>query len=183
MSGTRYASAFATRPADARRRNRGIRAMAEARTLFDKIWSRHAILEKDGETLLYVDRHLIHDGSARAFEVLRDRGLEVRRPDRIFGTPDHYVPTTSRDIAAIDEPERRVMVENLVINTKANGITHFGITDKRQGIVHVIGPEQGITQPGLTLVCGDSHTATHGALGALSFGIGSSEVKIGRAHV
>jgi 3-isopropylmalate/(R)-2-methylmalate dehydratase large subunit len=150
--------------------------MAGPQTLFDKIWSRHVVLEKDGETLLYIDRHLIHDGSGRAFEVLRDRGLTVRRPDRVFATPDHYVPTTSRDVRAIDEPERRVMVESLISNTDATGITHFGITDQRQGIVHVIGPEQGITQPGLTLVCGDSHTATHGALGALSFGIGSSEV-------
>jgi 3-isopropylmalate/(R)-2-methylmalate dehydratase large subunit len=151
--------------------------MAAPQTLFDKIWSRHVVLERDdGEALLYIDRHLVHDGSRRAFEVLRDRAIKVRRPDRVFGTPDHYVPTTSRDIAAIDDKERRVMVEDLATSAREVGFTHFGIADNRQGIVHVIGPEQGITLPGLTLVCGDSHTATHGALGALAFGIGASEV-------
>src|SRR5579859_7118671 len=147
------------------------------RTLLDKIWDRHAIVQRDdGQTLLYIDRHLIHDGSRRAFEVLGERGLKVSRPDRTFGTPDHYVPTTSRDIAAIDESDRRQMVEAIGRNGAAHGITIFGLDDQRQGIIHVVGPEQGISQPGMVLVCGDSHTSTHGALGALAFGIGSSEV-------
>jgi 3-isopropylmalate/(R)-2-methylmalate dehydratase large subunit len=150
---------------------------AAPRTLLDKIWDRHAVVEReDGRTLLYVDRHLIHDGSRRAFEVLGERNLPVSRPDRTFGTPDHYVPTTSRDIAAIDEADRRHMVEAIGRNAAAHGITVFGLDDPRQGIVHVVGPEQGISQPGMVLVCGDSHTSTHGALGALAFGIGASEV-------
>src|SRR4051794_22741379 len=147
------------------------------RTLLDKIWARHAVVEReDGRTLLYVDRHLIHDGSRRAFEVLGERGLDVARPDRTFGTPDHYVPTTSRDIAAIEETDARQMVEAIGRNAAAHGITVFGLDDARQGIIHVVGPEQGISQPGMVLVCGDSHTSTHGALGALAFGIGASEV-------
>jgi 3-isopropylmalate/(R)-2-methylmalate dehydratase large subunit len=147
------------------------------RTLLDKIWERHAVVEReDGRTLLYVDRHLIHDGSRRAFEVLGERNLPVARPDRTFGTPDHYAPTTSRDIAAIDDPDRRQMVEAIGRNAAAHGITIFGLDDPRQGIIHVVGPEQGISQPGMVLVCGDSHTSTHGALGALAFGIGASEV-------
>jgi 3-isopropylmalate/(R)-2-methylmalate dehydratase large subunit len=150
---------------------------AAPRTLLDKIWERHAVVEReDGRTLLYVDRHLIHDGSRRAFEVLGERNLPVSRPDRTFGTPDHYVPTTSRDIAAIDESDRRQMVEAISRNAAAHGITVFGLDDPRQGIIHVVGPEQGISQPGMVLVCGDSHTSTHGALGALAFGIGASEV-------
>ncbi len=150
---------------------------AAPRTLLDKIWERHAVVEReDGRTLLYVDRHLIHDGSRRAFEVLGERNLPVSRPDRTFGTPDHYVPTTSRDIAAIDESDRRQMVEAIGRNAAAHGITVFGLDDPRQGIIHVVGPEQGISQPGMVLVCGDSHTSTHGALGALAFGIGASEV-------
>jgi 3-isopropylmalate/(R)-2-methylmalate dehydratase large subunit len=154
--------------------------LAPARTLLDKIWHRHAIIERDdGQTLLYIDRHLIHDGSRRAFEVLGERGLPVRRPDRTFGTPDHYVPTTSRDMATIDDPDRRQMVEAVTRNAAAHGVTVFGLDDPRQGIIHVIGPEQGLSQPGMTIVCGDSHTSTHGALGALAFGIGASEV----AHV
>jgi 3-isopropylmalate/(R)-2-methylmalate dehydratase large subunit len=150
---------------------------ATPRTLLDKIWDRHAVIEReDGRTLLYVDRHLIHDGSRRAFEVLGERGLPVSRPDRTFGTPDHYVPTTSRDIAAIDESDRRQMVEAIGRNGAAHGITIFGLDDQRQGIIHVVGPEQGLSQPGMVMVCGDSHTSTHGALGALAFGIGASEV-------
>jgi len=146
-------------------------------TLFEKIWSRHRIIEReDGQTLLFVDRHLVHDGSARAFEVLRDRGLKPRSPDRIFATPDHYVPTDSRDATRIADPESRLLVEALAANAEAAGIQLFGLGDPRQGIVHVVGPEEGISQPGMILVCGDSHTSTHGALGALAFGIGSSEV-------
>ena len=154
--------------------------MAAPRTLFEKIWDRHVVHQReDGHTLLYVDRHLIHDGSRRAFEVLGERGLRVRRPDRTFGTPDHYVPTTSRSMDGVDDPDRRLMVESVTKNAREHGVTVFGLDDPRQGIIHVVGPEQGLTQPGMTLVCGDSHTSTHGALGALAFGIGASEV----AHV
>ena len=147
------------------------------RTMFDKIWDRHVVLERpDGQTLLYVDCHLVHDGSAPAFQRLADRKLPVRVPGRTFATPDHYVPTSSRDIAAIADPEHRSLVEQLAANTAREGVTMFGLGDPRQGIVHIIGPEEGLSQPGLLLVCGDSHTSTHGALGALAFGIGSSEV-------
>ena len=155
-------------------------ADATPRTLFEKIWERHKIVERDdGQTLLYIDRHLIHDGSRRAFEVLAERGLPVRRPDRTFGTPDHYVPTNSRSLDAIADPEGRSMVEAIARNAALHKVTVFGLDDPRQGIIHVVGPEQGLTQPGLVMVCGDSHTSTHGALGALAFGIGASEV----AHV
>jgi 3-isopropylmalate/(R)-2-methylmalate dehydratase large subunit len=149
------------------------------RTLFDKIWDRHEVLQRDGHTLVYIDRHLIHDGSKQAFRVLEERGLELRRPDRTFGTPDHYVPTSSRDPSTIADPDARDMVASIERNGREHHVTVFGIRDPRQGIIHVVGPEQGLTQPGLTMVCGDSHTSTHGALGALAFGIGASEV----AHV
>jgi 3-isopropylmalate/(R)-2-methylmalate dehydratase large subunit len=155
------------------------RAAAPA-TLFDKIWARHTILERpDGATLLHVARHLVHDGSRAGFRALQEKGLRVRHPERTFGTPDHYVSTKSHTLAAIAEPNRREMVSSLTANAKEHGITLFDLGDVRQGIVHVVGPEQGITQPGLLMVCGDSHTATHGALGTLAFGIGASEV----AHV
>ena len=148
-----------------------------ARTLFEKIWERHKVVERDdGETLLYIDRHYIHDGSRRAFEMLAEKGLKLRRPDRTFGTPDHYVPTSTRDVAAIADPEARAMVDSIERNAVEHGVKVFGLRDPRQGIIHVVGPEQGLTQPGLTIVCGDSHTSTHGALGALAFGIGASEV-------
>jgi 3-isopropylmalate/(R)-2-methylmalate dehydratase large subunit len=154
--------------------------MTQPLSLFEKIWARHTILEReDGAVLLHVGRHLVHDGTAAAFRSLADRGLKMRRPDRSFGTPDHYVPTTTRNLATITEPGRREMIESLEASAETLGFTAFGLADPRQGIIHVIGPEQGITQPGLVIVCGDSHTATHGALGALAFGIGSSEV----AHV
>jgi 3-isopropylmalate/(R)-2-methylmalate dehydratase large subunit len=150
-----------------------------AATLFDKIWASHAILARpDGATLLHVDRHFIHDGSGNAFRKLKEKGLDVRRPDRTFATPDHYVPTLDRD-AKTQEPHRRHMVEDLDAHATAAGVTLFGLSDRRQGIVHVVGPEQALSQPGMVIVCGDSHTATHGALGALAFGIGASEV----AHV
>ncbi|MGH7083032.1 MAG: aconitase family protein, partial [Acetobacteraceae bacterium] len=152
-------------------------------TLFDKIWARHTILvSPEGMTLLHVGRHLVHEGSAQAFRTLQAKGLSVRRPDRTFAVPDHYVATKTRGKRSPDDiavPERREMVVGLEANAHQQGITLFPLDDARQGIVHVIGPEQGITQPGLVIVCGDSHTATHGALGALAFGIGSSEV----AHV
>ena len=149
-----------------------------SRTLYEKIWAAHEVAQgPGGRTLLYIDRHLLHDGSFHAFEALRNAGRSVRRPDACFATPDHYVPTVGRDNIA--NPELREKVETLAANAKAARITIFPLDDVRQGIVHVIGPEQGITQPGVTLVCGDSHTSTHGALGALAFGIGASEV----AHV
>jgi len=151
--------------------------MATPATLLDKIWSAHAIETRaDGATLLSIDRHLVHDGSSTAFRSLKERGLAVRRPDRTFATPDHYVSTLGRTLSAINDPNRRTMVENLEANTRSTGVTLFGLADKRQGIVHVVGPEQGLTQPGMVIVCGDSHTATHGAVGALAFGVGASEV-------
>ncbi len=149
-----------------------------AATLYEKIWEAHAVAQgPGGRTLLYVDRHLLHDGSFHAFAALKAAGRAVRRPDAAFATPDHYAPTRGRENIA--DPELRDKVETLQANARATRITLFPIDDVRQGIVHVIGPEQGITQPGITLVCGDSHTSTHGALGALAFGIGASEV----AHV
>jgi 3-isopropylmalate/(R)-2-methylmalate dehydratase large subunit len=154
--------------------------MTQPLSMFEKIWRRHTILEReDGAVLLHVGRHLVHDGTAAAFRSLADRGLKMRRPDRSFGTPDHYVPTTTRNLSTVTEPGRREMIESLEASAAKLGFTAFGLADQRQGIIHVIGPEQGITQPGIVIVCGDSHTATHGALGALAFGIGSSEV----AHV
>jgi 3-isopropylmalate/(R)-2-methylmalate dehydratase large subunit len=121
----------------------------------------------------------MHDGSAAGFAQLRKRGLKLRRPDRGFATPDHYVLSNSRSVQDIPDPHHRRLVEEIRENTAESGVTLFDLGDERQGIAHVVGPEQGVTQPGLTLVCGDSHTSTHGALGALAFGIGSSEV----AHV
>ena len=154
--------------------------MTANRTMFEKIWQRHVVVDRaDGYTLLYVDRHLMHDGSAAGFARLRARGLKLRRPDRGFATPDHYVLTNSRSVQDIPDPHHRRLVEEIRENTAESGVTLFDLGDERQGIVHVVGPEQGITLPGMTLVCGDSHTSTHGALGALAFGIGSSEV----AHV
>ncbi len=147
-----------------------------ARTMFEKIWAKHRIVERpDGQTLLYIDSHLIHDGSEPAFEFLRARNLRPRKPERIFATPDHYIPTDSREVGDIADTERRAMVESLSANTKSAGITLFGLKDPRQGIVHVVGPEQGISQPGMILVCADSHTSTHGAMGALAFGLGMTE--------
>ncbi len=148
------------------------------RTLYEKVWDAHAIASgPGGRTLLGVDRHLVHEGSFHAFEALRASGRAVRRPDLTLATPDHYVPTRGRD--PIAHPELKEKVDTLAANANAARIAIFPVGDARQGIVHVVGPEQGITQPGLTLVCGDSHTSTHGALGALAFGIGASEV----AHV
>ncbi len=149
-------------------------------TLLDKIWAQHRVLEReDGQTLLYVDRHYLQEGSAAAFEMLRQRGLAPRVPTRALAVADHYVPTDSRDLAAVADPERREMAQVLERNAQGGGIRMFALDDPRQGIVHVIGPEQGATQPGLLIVCGDSHTSTHGALGALAFGIGATEM----AHV
>jgi 3-isopropylmalate/(R)-2-methylmalate dehydratase large subunit len=145
--------------------------------MFDKIWSRHVVADgPGGQTLLYIDRHLLHEGASHAFARLRRAGRPLRRPEAMVATADHYVPTASGGEADAN-PEIRGMVEALGREVGDLGITYFGPGDARQGIVHVIGPEQGLTQPGITLVCGDSHTSTHGAFGALAFGIGSSEVE------
>jgi 3-isopropylmalate/(R)-2-methylmalate dehydratase large subunit len=144
--------------------------------MFEKIWSRHVVAEgPGGHVLLYIDRHLLHEGSTSAFARLMKSGRRVRRPDLTFATADHYV-LTSPGSPAPDE-EIRGMVESLGQHTREQGIVYFGVGDARRGIVHVIGPEQGLTLPGITLACGDSHTATHGAFGALAFGIGSTEVE------
>jgi len=153
--------------------------MSEHSTLFDKLWAAHEIARRDdGEALLWVDRHYVHEGSFNAFGQLEARGAEVAEPDLTFGVADHYVPTRGSR-RAIADPEIARMVRTLEENTAAHGIALFGLDDPRQGIVHVVGPEQGLTLPGLLIVCGDSHTSTHGALGAYAFGIGASEV----AHV
>jgi len=150
------------------------------KTLFEKIWERHIVVERDdGQTLLYIDRHLCHDGSFNGFNQLRAAGRRVRRPAQTFATPDHYVPTKSQNVEDIDEPRAREIVASIDQNCADFGVQLFRWGDARQGIAHVVGPEQGLTLPGLTLVCGDSHTSTHGALGCISFGIGASEV----AHV
>jgi 3-isopropylmalate/(R)-2-methylmalate dehydratase large subunit len=147
-----------------------------ALTMFEKIWARHVVAEgPGGQTLLYIDRHLLHEGSTSAFQRLARSGRRVRRPDLSFATADHYVLTSPG--APAPDAEIRGMVESLRAHSAEQGIVHFGQGDVRRGIVHVIGPEQGLTLPGMLLVCGDSHTATHGALGALAFGIGSSEVE------
>ena len=148
------------------------------RTLFDKIWDYHLIsTQEDGASLIYIDRHLVHEvTSPQAFEGLRMSGRDVNSPNRTLAVADHNVPTTDR-ADGIQEEESRIQVEALDKNVEDFGIPYFNMMDKRQGIVHVIGPEQGFTQPGMTIVCGDSHTATHGAFGALAFGIGTSEVE------
>ena len=151
-----------------------------AQTMLEKIWSRHRVIERsDGQSLLYVDSHLLQDGSAPAFAMLRQRGLTVRAPQRATATQDHYVPTDSRDLNSVADPEKREMANALQRDSASAGIRFFSLDDRRQGIVHVVGPEQGLSQPGMFIVCGDSHTATHGALGALAIGIGASDV----AHV
>jgi len=152
--------------------------MAQPRTLFDKIWDSHVVHRRDdGICILYIDRHLVHEvTSPQAFEGLRLAGRTVRRPDATLAVPDHNVPTANR-AGGIADAESRIQVETLEQNCADFGIPLFGMNDPRQGIVHIIGPEQGMTQPGMTIVCGDSHTATHGAFGALAFGIGTSEVE------
>ncbi|MEQ8394338.1 3-isopropylmalate dehydratase large subunit [Thalassobaculum sp.] len=150
--------------------------MAEPTTLFEKIWRQHRIVERDdGQTLLWIDRHLCHEGSFHAFDKLARSSRPVRRPDLTFAFADHYVPTRDRGAGARD-PEIATMIRLLGENTARHGVRLFGLGDPDQGIVHVVAPELGLTQPGLTLVCGDSHTSTHGAFGALAFGIGASEV-------
>jgi 3-isopropylmalate/(R)-2-methylmalate dehydratase large subunit len=150
--------------------------MTVPRTMFEKIWARHVVAEgPGGHALLYVDRHLLHEGSTPAFGRLERAGRRVRRPDLSFATADHYVLTSPGSPAG--DAEIAAMIASLGRATAAERIAYFGVGDARRGIVHVIGPEQGLTLPGLTLVCGDSHTATHGAFGALAFGIGSTEVE------
>jgi 3-isopropylmalate/(R)-2-methylmalate dehydratase large subunit len=152
--------------------------MARPRTLFDKIWDSHLVhRQDDGTCLLYIDRHLVHEvTSPQAFEGLRAAGRRVRRPEAALAVADHNVPTTDRSKGIVEE-ESRIQVETLEKNCAEFGIRYFSMSDIRQGIVHIIGPEQGMTQPGMTIVCGDSHTSTHGAFGSLAFGIGTSEVE------
>ncbi|WP_171125874.1 MULTISPECIES: 3-isopropylmalate dehydratase large subunit [unclassified Ruegeria] len=149
------------------------------KTLYDKIWDAHVAHEADdGTCLLYIDRHLVHEvTSPQAFEGLRMAGRKVRAPEKTIAVPDHNVPTTPDRVNGIENPESRIQVEALDKNAKDFGIHYYPVHDVRQGIVHIVGPEQGWTLPGMTVVCGDSHTATHGAFGALAHGIGTSEVE------
>lgn len=165
------------------RTTRHFTMLNSAKTMFDKIWESHLVDDSNGNALLYIDRHLVHEvTSPQAFEGLRSAGRNVRRPDCTLVTVDHNVPTTDRSNfkdaeSFIKETESRTQVLALEENVKHFGLTYYGMDDARQGIVHIIGPEQGFTLPGSTIVCGDSHTATHGAFGALAFGIGTSEVE------
>jgi 3-isopropylmalate/(R)-2-methylmalate dehydratase large subunit len=148
------------------------------RTIIEKIWDSHVVYEQAGApALLYIDLHLVHEvTSPQAFQALRERGIKVRRPDLTVATVDHSIPTTDRSLPIVDEIAAR-QVAQLEANCREFGIPLYGVDSDRQGIVHVIGPELGLTQPGMTVVCGDSHTATHGAFGALAFGIGTSEIE------
>jgi 3-isopropylmalate/(R)-2-methylmalate dehydratase large subunit len=152
--------------------------MAKPRTLYDKIWDAHLVHEApDGTCLLYIDRHLVHEvTSPQAFEGLRMAGRKVRAPEKTLAVVDHNVPTTDRS-HGIDDPESALQIATLAENAREFGIEYYNERDRRQGIVHVVGPEQGFTLPGTTIVCGDSHTSTHGAFGALAHGIGTSEVE------
>ncbi|MCV6546516.1 MAG: 3-isopropylmalate dehydratase large subunit [Cohaesibacter sp.] len=152
--------------------------MSEAKTLYDKIWDAHvADQQEDGTCLLYIDRHLVHEvTSPQAFEGLRMAGRQVRAPQRTLAVVDHNVPTTDRS-QGIDDPESKLQVETLAANAAEFGVEYYDELDKRQGVVHIVGPEQGFTLPGMTIVCGDSHTSTHGAFGSLAHGIGTSEVE------
>ena len=152
--------------------------MSKPQTLFDKIWDAHLVdTQDDGTCLIYIDRHLVHEvTSPQAFEGLRATGRKVRRTDLTLAVADHNTPTTDISEGIVEE-ESRIQVETLEENVKAFGVPYIHLTDSRRGIVHIIGPEQGFTQPGMTIVCGDSHTATHGAFGALAFGIGTAEVE------
>ena len=149
-----------------------------AKTLFDKIWDNHVVCQENAAlSLIYIDLHLIHElSSPQAFEGLKSSNQTVRRPDATLAVPDHNVATTDRT-KPVEDPESALQLKLLEENTRAHGIEYFSMHDPRQGIVHVIGPEQGLTQPGMSIVCGDSHTSTHGALGAWAFGIGTSEVE------
>jgi 3-isopropylmalate/(R)-2-methylmalate dehydratase large subunit len=153
--------------------------MTNAKTLYDKIWDAHLVKTlPDGTSVLYIDRHLVHEvTSPQAFEGLRLSGRKVRHPEAALAVADHNVPTTPDRLQGIKEEESRIQVQTLEDNAAQAHITYFKMDDERQGIVHIVGPEQGFTQPGMTIVCGDSHTSTHGAFGALAFGIGTSEVE------
>ena len=153
--------------------------MSAPKTLYDKIWDAHLVHEApDGTCLIYIDRHLVHEvTSPQAFEGLRLAGRRVRAPKKTVAVPDHNVPTDVNRARGIENAESRIQVDTLKANAEEFGIEYYGVDDIRQGIVHIIGPEQGWTQPGMTIVCGDSHTATHGAFGALAHGIGTSEVE------
>jgi 3-isopropylmalate/(R)-2-methylmalate dehydratase large subunit len=149
----------------------------QAKTLYEKLFESHIVREEDGTYLIYIDRHLVHEvTSPQAFEGLRINHRPVWRNKSILAVPDHNVPTTDRSLG-ISDPISKIQVETLDENCKYFGLTQFPMNDSRQGIVHVIGPEQGSTLPGMTIVCGDSHTSTHGAFGALAMGIGTSEVE------
>src|SRR6266571_6710943 len=152
--------------------------MAKPRTLYDKIWDDHVVDEQpDGTCLIYIDRHLVHEvTSPQAFEGLRNSGRKVRAPEKTLAVVDHNVPTTDRS-KPNEDPESAAQIAALAENARDFGLEYYDEFDRRQGIVHIIGPEQGFTLPGTTIVCGDSHTATHGAFGALAYGIGTSEVE------
>jgi 3-isopropylmalate/(R)-2-methylmalate dehydratase large subunit len=152
--------------------------MTKARTLYDKIWDDHVVeTQEDGTSLLYIDRHLVHEvTSPQAFEGLRMTGRKVRQPEKTLAVVDHNVPTTDRS-HGIDDPESALQVQTLADNAAEFGVEYYSELDHRQGVVHIVGPEQGFTLPGMTIVCGDSHTSTHGAFGALAHGIGTSEVE------
>lgn len=150
-----------------------------ANTLFDKIWDAHVVQKvEDGPTQLYIDRLYCHEvTSPQAFSGLRARGIKVFRPYHIYCMPDHNTPTHDQD-KPIEDPVSKTQVDTLAKNAADFGLAHFGMMDKRNGIIHVVGPERGLTLPGMTIVCGDSHTSTHGAMGAVAFGIGTSEVEM-----
>ena len=150
-----------------------------SKTMFEKIWDQHVVVEPDGQpALIYIDLHLVHEvTSPQAFEALRISNRDVRRPDLTISTVDHNLPTDETRMLEIKDPIARQQVETLRKNCKDFDITLYDVDSEGQGIVHVIGPEQGYTQPGMTIVCGDSHTSTHGAFGSLAFGIGTSEVE------
>lgn len=151
--------------------------MTSAETLFDKLWKNHVVMEHPlAGTLLYIDRHYLTEGSRNGFSFLQRKGLQVRRPDLSTAVADHYVPSTSRDIHKVEVKSRRDMIADLSNNAAASGIEVFGLDHPDQGIVHVMGPEKGLSLPGLSIICGDSHTASHGAMGALAFGVGASQV-------
>ncbi len=153
--------------------------MPTPQTLFEKIWAQHVIVDKGAEALIYIDRTLIHEGAFHAFGALAKEGRKVRKPRQNLATADHYVPTSGREkgLANVIDADAREMIRLFDLNSASNGVRSFGMNDPQQGIVHVIGPETGFTQPGITLICGDSHTSTHGALGAYAFGIGASQLK------
>ena len=148
-------------------------------TLFDKIWDAHVVTTvTDGPTQLYIDRLYCHEvTSPQAFDGMRARGIKCFRPEKIYCMPDHNTPTHDQD-KPIEDPISKAQVDALEKNAKEFGLTHYGMLNKRNGIIHVVGPERGLTLPGMTIVCGDSHTSTHGAMGAIAFGIGTSEVEM-----